>query len=61
MRMYGIFGVVAFLALLAVVGLGRTHSIDVNKSVSGIPGGMVPHGGAEKPVADLMTSGGERR
>jgi hypothetical protein len=60
MRTYGIMAVVAVLAIVAVIGLGRTRSIDVNMPVTSIPGGVVPHGGAEKPVSDMTTTGARR-
>jgi hypothetical protein len=50
-----IFAAVAVTAVLIVAGLGRTGVIDVKKPVTSIPGGLVPHGGAEKPVAEQTT------
>jgi hypothetical protein len=53
-----IVAAVAIAAILIVAGLGRTGVIDVNKPVTSIPAGAVPHGGAEKPVSEL--AGGAR-
>jgi hypothetical protein len=53
-----IFAAVAIGLILIVAALGRTGVIDVNKPVTSIPGGAVPHGGAEKPVSEL--AGGTR-
>jgi hypothetical protein len=53
-RTFAIFGAAAVLALLVVFGLTQTGMIDKNKSVTSIPAGAVPHGGAEKPVSDLV-------
>jgi hypothetical protein len=49
-----IFAAVGIVAILLVAGLGRAGVIDVNRPVTSIPGGAIPHGGAEKPVSDLV-------
>jgi hypothetical protein len=51
-RTLAIFGAVAVVAVLIFVGLGQTGAIDMKKPVAAIPAGAVPHGGAEKPVAE---------
>jgi hypothetical protein len=56
-RPFIIFAGVAVAAILVVAGLGRAGIIDVKKPVTSIPGGIVPHGGAEKPVSDQMAGG----
>jgi hypothetical protein len=52
-RPFIIFSAVAMATILVVAGLGRAGVINVNKPVTSIPGGIVPHGGAEKPVSEL--------
>jgi hypothetical protein len=52
-----IFAAVAVAAVLIVAGLGRAGVIDVKKPVTSIPGGIIPHGGAEKPVSEQMAGG----
>ncbi len=42
-------------AVLVIAGLGRAGVIDMKKPVAAVPAGMVPHGGAEKPVSDQAT------
>jgi hypothetical protein len=49
-----IFAAVGLTAILLVAGLGKAGVIDVSKPVTSIPGGAIPHGGAEKPVSDLV-------
>jgi hypothetical protein len=44
-------------AVLVLAGLGRAGVIDMKKPVTAIPAGMVPHGGAEKPVSDQAGNG----
>jgi hypothetical protein len=51
-RTLAIFAAVAVVAILVFVGLGRTGAIDMKKPVTAIPAGAIPHGGAEKPVAE---------
>jgi hypothetical protein len=46
-------------AVLILAGLGRAGVIDMKKPVTPIPAGMVPHGGAEKPISE-QTAGGAR-
>jgi hypothetical protein len=53
-RILVIFAVVGIAAILLVAGLGRAGVIDVHKPLTSIPGGAIPHGGAEKPVSDLV-------
>ncbi len=53
-----IFSAAAVAVVLIVAGLGRAGVIDVNKPVTSIPGSVVPHGGAEKPVSEIV--GGAR-
>jgi hypothetical protein len=38
-------------AVLVFVGLGRAGVVDMTKPMTSVPAGMVPHGGAEKPVS----------
>jgi hypothetical protein len=59
-RTLAIFGAVAVVILLVVVGLTKTGMIDKNKSVTAIPAGAVPHGGAEKPVSELAPGAARR-
>jgi hypothetical protein len=56
-RPFIIFAAVAVAAILVVAGLGRAGMIDLKKPMTSIPSGMVPHGGAEKPVSDQMAGG----
>jgi hypothetical protein len=56
-RPFIIFAAVAVAAILTVAGLGRAGIIDVRKPVTSVSGGIVPHGGAEKPVSDQMAGG----
>jgi len=56
-RPFIIFAAVAVAAILVVAGLGRAGIIDVTKPVTSVPGGVVPHGGAEKPVSQQMAGG----
>jgi hypothetical protein len=51
------FCAVAVAAILVVAGLGRAGIIDVKQPTTSIPGGVVPHGGAEKPVSEQMSGG----
>jgi hypothetical protein len=46
-----IFAGVGIAAILLVAGLGRAGVIDVSKPVTSIPGGAIPHGGAEQLVS----------
>jgi hypothetical protein len=56
-RPFIIFAAAAVAAILVVAGLGRAGVIDVKKPVTSIPAGVVPHGGAEKPVSEQMAGG----
>jgi hypothetical protein len=47
------FSAAAVVVVLIVAGLGRAGVIDVSKPVTSIPGSVVPHGGAEKPVSEI--------
>jgi hypothetical protein len=49
-----IFAAIGIAAILLVAGLGKAGVIDVNRPLTSIPGGAIPHGGAEKPVSDLV-------
>jgi hypothetical protein len=49
-----IFAAVGIAAILLVAGLGRAGVIDMNKPITAIPAGAIPHGGAEKPISDLV-------
>jgi hypothetical protein len=51
------FAAFAMAAMLIVAGLGRAGIIDVKKPVTSIPGSVVPHGGAEKPISEQMGGG----
>jgi hypothetical protein len=48
---------VVVAAVLVLAGLGRAGIIDMKKPMTTVPAGMVPHGGAEKPVSDQTRSG----
>jgi hypothetical protein len=48
---------VVVTAIVVFAGLGRAGIIDMKKPMASISGGMVPHGGAEKPVSDQMAGG----
>jgi hypothetical protein len=56
-RPFIICAAVMVAAILVFAGLGRAGIIDMKRPVASIPSGMVPHGGAEKPVADQMAGG----
>jgi hypothetical protein len=56
-RPFIIFAAVALAAILGFAGLSRVGIIDVKKPVTSIPGGIVPHGGAEKPPSEQMAGG----
>jgi hypothetical protein len=49
-----IFAAIGIVAILLVAGLGKAGVIDVNRPLTSIPGGVIPHGGAEKPISDLV-------
>jgi hypothetical protein len=53
-RPFIICAAVIVAAILIFAGLGRAGIIDMNKHVVSVPAGAVPHGGAEKPIADQM-------
>jgi hypothetical protein len=48
---------VVVAAVLVFAGLGGAGIIDMKKPVASVPAGMVPHGGAEKPVSDQAAGG----
>jgi hypothetical protein len=54
-RAFAIFAAVAIAAVIILIGLGRTGSVDMKKPVAAIPSGAVPHGGAEKPLSEQTT------
>lgn len=56
-RSFVICAAVIVAAVLVLAGLGRAGIIDMKKPVASVPAGMVPHGGAEKPVSDQTNSG----
>jgi hypothetical protein len=58
-RSFVICAAVVVAAVLVVAGLGRAGVIDMKKPAASVSAGMVPHGGAEKPISD-QTNGGTR-
>jgi hypothetical protein len=56
-RPFIICAAVVVAAVLVFAGLGGSGVIDMKKPMTAVPPGMVPHGGAEKPVSDQATGG----
>jgi hypothetical protein len=57
-RPFIICAAAAVAAVLVFAGLGRAGVIDMKKPMISVPAGMVPHGGAEKPVSDQTADRG---
>lgn len=59
-RALAICAAIAAVVALVFVGLGRTGMFDMKKPVAAVPSGVVPHGGAEKPLSQQTTGGASR-
>jgi hypothetical protein len=56
-RPFIICAAAVFATVVVLAGLGRAGVIDMKKPMTSVPAGMVPHGGAERPVLDQTTGG----